>query len=390
MTMGETDLDYLEHDEDRHGNPRVYVRRNGKRIRIRETEGTPAFAKAYTAAVEKLDNQGPARVKALPTHAKDTLGWLGAQYFVSKGADEFLSLDKDSQRARRNGLETCFKVPLSDDDTDPMGNCPLKYFSAQKAKRIIEAVDGAGARTNRRKHLSALCAWGVENNHLASNPVRDIKAGRAVKGSGYYTWVIPDVEQYLAFHPKGTKARLALGLLLFSGARRQDMVSLGKQHCRGSSPDVLGDWIRYVPKKTIKKRRTVVQKPLLPILKEIIGYSPCGSMTFLETAQGKAFTENGIGNWFRDRCDEAGLPQCTAHGLKKAAATIAAENGATDRQLMAMFDWESPRMAEVYTRAAEQKRLAGGAMALISLDRKENEDCRTDEPGAVAPTKLAR
>ena len=390
MTNMETDLPYLSRDPDRHGNPRIYVRRKGKRIRIKEPEGTPAFAKAYGAAVEKLEGQGPARVKALPTDAKGTLGWLGAQYFVSKGEDEFLSLDKDSQRARRNGLETCFKVTLSDDDDEPMGNCPLKYLSAQKAKRMIEAVDGPGARTNRRKHLSALCAWGVENNHLPGNPVRDIKAGRAVKGGGYYTWTIPDVEQYLAFHQKGTKARLALGLLLFSGARRQDVVDLGKQHCRGPSPDVLGDWIRYVPKKTIKKRRTVVQKPLLPILKEIITYSPCGSMTFLQTEYGKTFTEAGFGNWFRDRCDEATLPQCTAHGLKKAAATIAAENGATDRQLMAMFDWDSPRMAEVYTRAAEQKRLAGGAMALISLDRRENENCRTDEPGAVAPTKIAR
>jgi integrase len=209
-------------------------------------------------------------------------------------------------------------------------------------------------------------------------------------GGGYYTWTVPDVEQYLEHHKMGTKARLALGLLLFSGARRQDVVDLGKQHCRGSSPDVLGDWIRYVPKKTIKKRRTVVQKPLLPILKEIIAYSPCGDLTFLQTEYGKAFTAAGFGNWFRDRCDDAGLPQCTAHGLKKAAATIAAENGASTRQLMAMFDWDTPSMAEVYTRAAEQKRLAGGAMGLISLDRSGNEDCRTVEPGAVAPAKLSR
>ncbi|MBR0696746.1 hypothetical protein [Bradyrhizobium lablabi] len=135
MNAMRTELDYLERDEDRHGNPRIYVRRNGKRIRIREIEGTPAFARAYADAVEKLDGKDPARVKALPTHAKGTLGWLGAQYFVSKGDDEFLSLDKDSQRARRNNLEACFKVPLSDDDKDPMGDCPLKYFSAQKAKR---------------------------------------------------------------------------------------------------------------------------------------------------------------------------------------------------------------------------------------------------------------
>jgi hypothetical protein len=35
----ETELPYLERDEDRHGNPRVYVRRHSKRIRLRETEG---------------------------------------------------------------------------------------------------------------------------------------------------------------------------------------------------------------------------------------------------------------------------------------------------------------------------------------------------------------
>jgi integrase len=333
-------------------------------VRQRQNAQDTAFVRAGVAARTRLAGEAP--------EADRAVGEL------------------DSQRARRNGLETCFKVTLSDEDKDPMGNCPLKYFSAQKAKRMIEAVDGPGARTNRRKHLSALCAWGVENNHLSSNPVRDIKAGRVVKGGGYYTWDIPDVEQFLAYYEKGTKARLPLGLLLFSGARRQDVVSLGKQHCRGPSTNVLGDWIRYVPKKTIKKRATPVQKPLLPVPKEIIAYSPCGSMTFLQTEYTKPFTSAGFGNWFRDRCDEAGLPQCTAHGPKKAAATIAAENGATTRQMMAMFDWDSPRMAEVYTRAAEQKRLAGGAMGLISLDLEENEDCRTVEAGAIAPAKKAR
>jgi integrase len=205
-----------------------------------------------------------------------------------------------------------------------------------------------------------------------------------VKGDGFYTWTIPDVEQYLTYHrtqntKRSRKAILALGLLLFAGMRRQDMVALGKQHCRGTTADTLGDWIRYVPKKTQRLRRTPSQKPLLPVLRAIIAECSdvLGPLTFLVTEQGKPFTENGIGNWFRDRCDEAGLTMCTAHGLKKAGATIAAENGATTRQLMAMFDWDSPAMAEVYTRQAEQKRLAGEAMFLITLDRTENENCRT-------------
>lgn len=367
MTPMETSLPYLERDEDRHGNPRVYVRRHGKRIRIKAKEGTAAFATAYADALASLETKAqPAQ--ALTAHAKGTLGWLGSLYFATK--NDFLKLAKESQRARRNSLEECFREPFSDTDPDPMGNCPLKYFTVQKAKRLLEAKDGPGAATNRRKHLSAMCAWAADAGHLPTNPVRDVRAGRAQKGSGYYTWTVADVEQFLERHGKGTKARLALGLLLFSGARRQDMVTFGRQHVRGG-------WIRYVPKKTLYKRRDVSQKPFLPVLEQIIASSPCGSLTFLETSHGKPFTAAGFGNWFRERCDEAGLPQCSAHGLKKAGATIAAENGATTKQLMAMFDWTTISQAEVYTRKADQRRLAGEAMGLINLDRSGNDDCRT-------------
>ena len=79
------------------------------------------------------------------------------------------------------------------------------------------------------------------------------------------------------------------------------------------------------------------------------------------TDYGKAFTANGFGGWFRKRCDEAGLPHCTAHGLRKAGAALAAEDGATDRQLMALFDWTSEKQANIYTAAANRKRLAGDA-----------------------------
>jgi integrase len=342
MTM-KTDLLYLSRETNRHGNECIFVRRNGKRIRVKEKEGTPAFARAYADAVDKLGARpGKTNVNLEPSHPQGSLGWLGSLYFVSK--NEFLKLAKDSQRARRNSLEECFRQPLSGSDPDPIGNCPLKHFTAQKAKLLLEAKGTAGAATNRRKHLSALCAWGCDNGHLGSNPVRDIKSGRAKKGSGYYTWVVPDVEQFIEHHKVGSKAALALGLLLFSGARRQDMVTFGKQHVRGG-------WLRYIPKKTLYKRREVSQKPWLAILADIVAKSPCGALTFLETAQGKPFTPAGFGNWFRERCDEAGLPQCTAHGLKKAGATIAAENGATTRQLMAMFDWTTISQAEVSTRA---------------------------------------
>jgi integrase len=384
MTAMETDLPYLLRDRDRHGTIRFYVRIAGKKIRIREAKGTPAFARAYADAVEMLGARRKHAPGTVVEHPAGTFGWLGAKYFASKGEGGFLKLAKDSQRARRNSLEECFREPFSDTDPDPMGNCPLKYLLAQKIKRLLDAkADHPGAVANRRKHLSTLCAWGVENNHLSTNPVRDVRAGKGTKDGGYYTWVIPDVEQFIDHHRIGSKAVLALGLLLFTGARRQDMVTFGKQHVRGG-------WLRYVPLKTLYKRRTVSQKPWLPVLAEIVARSPCGSMTFLETAQGKPFTAAGFGNWFRARCDEAGLPQCSAHGLKKAGATIAAENGATTHQLMAMFNWTTVSMAEVYTKAAEQKRLAGEAMNLINMDRSGNENCPTDQSRDVPPAISTR
>ena len=75
----------------------------------------------------------------------------------------------------------------------------------------------------------------------------------------------------------------------------------------------------------------------------------------------------GFGNKFRDWCDQTGLPHCSAHGVRKAGATIAAENGATTKQLMSIFGWESIRQAEIYTRAADQKRMAADAMHLIEF-----------------------
>jgi integrase len=352
-----TNLPHLVSETDRHGNERVYVRRYGRRMRLRPVEGSPEFVRAYADALDALNSRAP-RLAAvsLQGHPKGSLGFLGALYF---GANEFRRLATASQRARRNCLEECFRVAHKDGDPDPMGNCPLTYLTAKKIRRMIEATATAGAQANRRKHLSALCGWGVDHDYLGANPARDVRTVKGPRG-GYYTWTIADVGQFMRRHPAGTRPFLALALLLFTGSRRQDMVTFGRQHVRDG-------WLRFVPKKTLYRRRDISQKPWLPILAAIVAKSPCGSLTFLETSHRKPFTANGFGNWFRVRCDEAGLAQCTAHGLKKAGATIAAENGATNHQLMAIFDWTTLSQAQVYTEQASRKRLAGEGMAKIDL-----------------------
>jgi integrase len=96
-------------------------------------------------------------------------------------------------------------------------------------------------------------------------------------------------------------------------------------------------------------------------------------MTFLVTEFGKLFTSNGFGNRFRRWCDEAQLPHVSAHGLRKAGASIAAENGATERQLMAIFGWSTLKEAARYTRAARQKVLVASAKPLLISVQTENK-----------------
>src|ERR1700726_3663071 len=94
MSAMEQDLPYLGREKDRHGNWRLYVRRNGKRIRIRAERGTPAFARAYADAVDALSATPSKRAKGegVRIWPKDTLGWLGIQFFTSKGEGGFLDL----------------------------------------------------------------------------------------------------------------------------------------------------------------------------------------------------------------------------------------------------------------------------------------------------------
>lgn len=95
---------------------------------------------------------------------------------------------------------------------------------------------------------------------------------------------------------------------------------------------------------------------MLPVLQKTIEECPVGNLTFLVTAFDKPFTVNGLGNKMAVWCDQAGLPHCSTHGLRKAGASIAAENGATDEELMAIYGWVTKAQT-----ALTRKRLTVGA-----------------------------
>lgn len=368
MNATRADFPYLMIDRDRHGNERVYVRRDGRKKRVREAKGSPDFARAYVAALDALEHpEGTKSGPQLRAASAGTLGWLAAQYF---GSRRFTKLDPKSQSTRRLVIEECLREPPKPGSKLTMAACPIDKVTAAVVIMLMDRkVDLPGAANNRKKYLSAMFGWAVKARHMKANPARDAERA-SYATDGFHTWTVEEVRQFEECHAIGTKARLAMALLLFTGARRGDAVTLGRQHVKDGV-------LKYVPRKTRYKRMTASEKPVLPVLAEIINASPTGDLTFLVNEYGQSFTAAGFGNWFRKRCNEAGLPHCSAHGLRKAGATLAAEAGATDRQLMALFDWTSASQATVYTAAADRKKLAKQAAQLMV--GQFGNDCPTSD-----------
>jgi hypothetical protein len=78
--------------------------------------------------------------------------------------------------------------------------------------------------------------------------------------------------------------------------------------------DSIGIGIEHKHNLTSASNHKLEEIPILPPLQKIIDATPTGDLTFLVTGKGgRPFTAAGFGNWFRDRCDEAGLSHCSAH-----------------------------------------------------------------------------
>jgi integrase len=307
--------------------------------------------------------------------APGTWRWLCVKYFAE--CADYLRLDERTKRVRRGILETTFDEPISPGSPKLFRDFPLSRMTADAVEvlrdRKMAFPEAANGRVKAVRHVFK---WGVKKKLVSNNPARDVEYFRS-GSTGFHTWSREEVKQFEERHPVGTKARLALALLLFTGQRRADVARFGRQHVRNGR-------LTFTQHKGRNRNPKQLTLPMLPVLQEIITASPCGDLTFLVNDWKRPFTDAGFGNKFRQWCNEAGLRHCSAHGLRKAGATIAAENGATSQQLMAIFGWSSLSMAELYARAANQKRLAESAMHLLDVkEQNESEACPTDEPSGT-------
>ena len=179
------------------------------------------------------------------------------------------------------------------------------------------------------------------------------------------------MQRYEAHWPVGTRQRVWLDVLLYSGLRRGDAVRLGRGHVRVFNSK--GQRIRVHTIATQKSGETVeVTLPILPQLQTTLDAGPAGVETYVAGVRGKPFTKESFGTAFAEACKLAGVPG-RAHGLRKLGASRAANNGATVNQLQALFGWTGVKMPMLYTRSADRKRLSVEAASLLARDGAAQE-----------------
>ena len=212
------------------------------------------------------------------------------------------------------------------------------------------------AARNFLKTVRGLFRWASRAEHVTLDPTTGVRNLKRKRTEGFKAWTEDDVATYEACWSRGSKERVWLHVLLFTGLRRGDAVVVGKQHVK--------DGVIYL--RTQKSGyQTEVPMPLHPTLAATLEAGPTGDLHFICGERRQPLTKESFGNLFRDACNAAGVKK-SAHGLRKLAATRYADAGATVAELEALFGWHGGGMASLYTRDADRRRLAQTAAVKLA------------------------
>ena len=354
--------------KDRHGKERLRFRRKGSAGGyFKAALGTEEFRAEYRAFMDAAEPAVGAD-RAAPGTVADLVG----RYFATPTR---LGPTAKTQATVRGILDGFRR----DYGQLPVARMTFEHVEAIVAARIPKRqvgkriVGGVQAARKLRKELVRLFDFAVKAKMTAVNPAAQadrIKIAPNDRSKGWHTWTEDEITRYRDHHALGTKARLAMELMLWTDQRRGDAIRMGRQHIRDGR-------LFFTQGKT----GADLGLPVAPqLLEAIVAMPPAdkGHLCFLVTEYGKPFSDAGFGNWFRKRCDEAGLPQCSAHGLRKATMRRMAELGMSNQSMKSVSGHKTDQEVSRYTRAVDQQRMADTAIGMLARWEMSNLAVRLD------------
>jgi integrase len=367
---------------DRHGVTRWRFM-DGARPMLPGEPHTPAFDAAYQAIIEGRDIAKPLTntpsAQVINLHNRT----LDAAYSLLRKENEWLRLGLNTQTMYSKTIERMLNLRVNG---HRYGDGPVADFERRHVKAMLKEFAETPwleviVLVLLRKLM--LVAIDQEPQWIKVDPTFGIS--RNPQTDGHLTWKAEHVEQFEAFYAPGTMQRTAYALALWLGNRASDVARLDWKHLTVKRVMHEGDWreiegFEFRQFKGRKNKGADIFLPMTPMLeRELQGQTRTGPV--LKNTWGKAFKDRSLSHQFSKWAGKAGLPEgYTMHGLRKALGVMLAHADATSRQIMFMLGHKDLSYVELYTREAEQVR-----MAMASTDKLT----RFDEQARKQPPKLA-
>jgi integrase len=333
---------------DRHGRIRYRFRKKGyKGGYLKGKPGTEEFHRSYADLLAgKIESEIPTTLPIVARSIDDLVArWKKSVIWKKKGArtqyKQARILERFADRVDRKGRR--------------YGERPVKDVSVVWLDNIFGMMAGTPAAANElRKILGGLMDHAVRMQWRTDNPARLTE--KYEEGEGFHDVTDEEIEQYRSTHPLGTMARLTLELALNTAGRRCNLAIIEREHIKGGR--IYTDHAKGNNDASVR---------MLATTKAAIDAMPAASIRYLITTQfGKPFSVAGLGNRARKWFDDAGLPHCSLHGLRKALSRQLAESGATDAEGKAVTGHKKDSTFAYYRAKANRTVLADRAMSNLA------------------------
>jgi integrase len=338
---------------DRHGRERWRYRRKGKTVALPRHPGHPEFEAAYRAAVSGLPVE-LAQLRRLPgaSHPHS----LRAAWRLVTATIDWSTLGPVSKANQTAIAERFLSTQIAAGEATRYGDLPIDELKRRHVREILARWSGTPhAAAHILRLLRKLTGAALDAEWIEQDPTYRIKFRPAFKG-----WKAWPADVRAAFErkwPLGSTPRTAYALALYQGHRRGDVAVI-----RWSDLEAAGSSI--VQHKTGK----ALWVPMHPNLVAALEAAPRRGETVVVTQYGRPFSHKALGMRMQDWTALAGIkPGYTLHGLRKTLGKLLAESGATTRQIMAILGHSDIAHAELYTREAEQRKLAIDDMDKLRL-----------------------
>ncbi|XAI96537.1 hypothetical protein [Microcystis phage Mae-JY35] len=339
--------------QDRHDTTRYRYRRAGKSRYLPQYPGHPEFEEAYAAVIEGRE---PRKANVIPHPNAVTPETFADAWRLVQASAEWKKLDPATKTKNERLTTEFLKLRVNPDLETTWRSVPVKDLRRRHVRMILATF---GDTPHKAKHLLTairrMLAEALDQDWIEFDPSGGMKW--RPEYTGHRAWTMAERRLFEARWPNGTMPRAAYALALWLGNRRSDVAAQLWTDIDFGAKRVT---VRQI--KGGKELRLL----MLPMLENALADLPRRAETVITTEYGRAFSEKSLTGMMAHWTKLAAIkPGCTFHGLRKTLGKYLAEEGATAKQAAGILGHDDLDHVELYSREADQERLAIDGMKLL-------------------------